>query len=265
MFDMHAHVIYNIDDGAKDRDMTAKMLRLAAETGTRQIAATPHVIEIRRRPSWERIVAAAAELQQMAAQAQLALTVHPGAELEMNWELLELFQQGSRQYCLNGTRYLLVELPALGIPEYADAFWYELELGGIRPILAHPERNPQLMQEPARLLHWMKKGLLTQVNGGSLTGQFGSQVRENAELLVRNRMVCLLGSDAHRAEGRNTDLRQARQRLQAIAGDEAAETICVHNPRKILEDEDLAFEAPDTVKCSRAKEEKGFLRRWFGR
>ena len=43
----------------------------------------------------------------------------------MNWELLpELGATGA--YCLNGGRYLLIELPAAEIPAYADESWYEL-------------------------------------------------------------------------------------------------------------------------------------------
>ena len=44
--------------------------------------------------------------------------LYPGAEVQMNWELLpELGATGA--YCLNGGRYLLVELPAAEIPAYA--------------------------------------------------------------------------------------------------------------------------------------------------
>lgn len=265
MVDLHAHILYGIDDGAKDRAMAEKMLHLAAETGTRHIAATPHVIESKRRPSWENIQKGVAELQQIADACNLELTVYPGAELEMNWELLELFQTRERQYCLNGTRYLLVELPALAIPDYADAFWYELEIEGIVPILAHPERNRPLMQTPERLLCWLKNGLLTQMNGGSLLGQFGATVQESAELLLRNRMVHLLGSDGHRAEGRDTNLRRARQRLTELAGDEVAQAICANNPQAVLADEELAVKLPDKTDFRIHRTEQSLWQRLFGK
>lgn len=69
----------------------------------------------------------------MCAEAQIDIMLYPGAEVQMNWELLpELGATGA--YCLNGGRYLLVELPAAEIPAYADEFWYELELKGITPV-----------------------------------------------------------------------------------------------------------------------------------
>lgn len=264
MVDLHSHILYGLDDGAKDRTMAENMIELAAKTGTRQIAATPHVIENNRRPSWESIKKGVAELQQIADERALDLQVYPGAELEMNWELLELFQSGSRDYCLNGTRYLLVELPALSIPDYADDFWYELQIGGIVPVLAHPERNQPLMQTPERLLNWMKTGLLSQINGGSLTGQFGAKVQESAELLLRNRMVHLIGSDGHRAEGRDTNLSKARRRLTELVGEEIAQAICTEHPRNVLADEVLVFEVPDQIDFRIHRKEKSLWKRLFG-
>ena len=42
MVDIHSHVIWGVDDGARSREESIAMLRLAAETGTTDIVATPH-------------------------------------------------------------------------------------------------------------------------------------------------------------------------------------------------------------------------------
>lgn len=79
----------------------------------------------------------------------------------------ELAVNGS--YCLNGeafgkqaVTYMLVELPMHFLTQYADDFWYELRLKGVAPILAHPERYPELMAHTERLLKWCREGLLLQ-------------------------------------------------------------------------------------------------------
>ena len=41
--DIHSHILYGIDDGAKTLEESLAMLRLAAEAGTTDIVATPHV------------------------------------------------------------------------------------------------------------------------------------------------------------------------------------------------------------------------------
>ena len=40
--DIHTHILPGVDDGAKDIDMTSKMLQIAYEQGVRSIIATPH-------------------------------------------------------------------------------------------------------------------------------------------------------------------------------------------------------------------------------
>ena len=42
MVDLHSHVIYGIDDGAKSREMAVSMLKLAELGGTSKLICTPH-------------------------------------------------------------------------------------------------------------------------------------------------------------------------------------------------------------------------------
>ena len=199
LLDTHTHILWNIDDGSKNQCMSLQMLEIAARSGTKAIFATPHVIERANKPSWEEIKEKTQQLRQLCAEAQIDIMLYPGAEVQMNWELLpELGATGA--YCLNGGRYLLVELPAAEIPAYADEFWYELELKGIMPILAHPERYQQLRENPDLLLLWRRRGMLMQCNSGSFTGMFGSSVCENAKVLLANGLVDLLGSDGRRTQ-----------------------------------------------------------------
>ena len=42
MVDIHSHVLYGVDDGARTMEDSLAMLRMAAEHGTTDIVATPH-------------------------------------------------------------------------------------------------------------------------------------------------------------------------------------------------------------------------------
>lgn len=42
MIDIHSHILPNIDDGAKDKEMSLEMARLYIENGYREMIATPH-------------------------------------------------------------------------------------------------------------------------------------------------------------------------------------------------------------------------------
>ena len=158
MIDIHSHIIPAVDDGCKDEAMALKMLRKAAASGTRAIFATSHVLSAGEHPSWEKLQAGVEWLRGACRDNDIDLQIYSGAEVFMDWELLdELAVNGS--YCLNGeafgkqaVTYMLVELPMHFLPQYADDFWYELRLKGVVPILAHPERYPELMAKTERLL-----------------------------------------------------------------------------------------------------------------
>ena len=263
MYDLHSHIIYGVDDGSPDAACSRALLKIAESCGTRHIVATPHVIEINNCPSWQRINAGVSELRTMAAEEGLALEIHPGAEIEMNWDILELFSEDSRDYCLGGSHYLLVELPAMSIPSYAENFWYELQLKGIYPVLAHPERHQGLMEHPERLLKWLRSGILTQINGGSIIGLFGEKVRKNAELLLKNEVACFIGSDAHRVKGRNTDLAPVQRRLVELIGSEKAELLCETNPQRLLADEVITLKVPQQLRYPE-KKKQSFWSKLFG-
>ena len=243
MIDIHSHVLWQLDDGSQSLAMSKKMLELAWEHGTQAMVFTPHVIEGQEKPSWKQIQEKTWQLQEWLRQEKSELQVFPGAEVQMNWELLpELAEQGA--YCIDGGKYILIELPMDEIPVYADSFWYELELKGIQPILAHPERYMRLMRHKEIIYKWRERGLLFQCNAGSFVGNFGKQALTNAKFLLDADMVDLIGSDAHRDQVRNPDMSQAAKVIEEWAGAQRLRQITVENPLLLLEGKKIAVREP---------------------
>lgn len=268
MLDIHTHILWGLDDGAPDLDTSLGLAKIAAENGTTDLFATPHVLASDAQISWETITARTAELNTRIKTQGIELTVYPGAELEMNWDMLDLVKEGQRDYCLAGSDYILVELPFQLIPSYADEFIYQMQLRGKIPIIAHPARHEKLMAHPEILLAWLDKGVLLQCNGGSLTGYFGGAVQENAQRLLANNLVHFIGSDAHKLEGRNTNLTTVRAEIQKLAGQETAETLLQTNPQKILDKKIIVPTIADDVR-TQVKNQKnkkfGFWHRLFSK
>ena len=266
MYDIHSHIIYGVDDGSPDAETSRTLLEMAYNTGTQTIVATPHVIETHDHPSWQLIQEKVNELKGFATEQSLALEILPGAEVMLSLDILSIYDEAPHAYCLNGTRYALVELPMLEVPYYAEDAFYELQLRGLTPILAHPERYHDLFASSAnrlRLLEWCNKGVLLQCNGGSLLGKFGHRAQHNAELLLHNKMISFIGSDAHRVKARNTDLAAERARLVELCGKEYAEEICIYNPKSILANEVLYADVPKKLEPLPEKK-KSFWQKLFG-
>ena len=267
MIDLHSHIIPAVDDGCKNEAMSLAMLRKAAASGTKAIFATSHVLSAGEHPSWETLKAGVEKLRTVCKDNDIDLDIYSGTEVFMDWELLdELAVNGS--YCLNGERfgqqavtYILVELPMHFIPQYADDFWYELRLKGVVPILAHPERYPELMANTEKLLAWRREGLLLQCNAGSFAGRFGEAAEKAAKLLLKNHLVDFIGSDAHRDVGRDTDMREGASVIREVAGEEELKRISEENPRKVIQGEAIEIVKPKQLI---KEKKKGFWGRLFG-
>lgn len=233
MYDLHSHILPNIDDGAKNMDMSLAMLRTAANYGTTGIVATPHVIEGEWLPTWDKILIECDRLQRAAQSASIDIRIFPGGEVAIYHDILELLK-GPGAYCINGGRYLLVELPATEIPSFVEEFFFILQARGITPVLAHPERHPQISKNPEILAKWIRRGVLAQLNGSSITGLMGERAMATAELLLTNHMVHAIGSDAHSARKRNTNLTSAVGKITALIGVQQAQQLLVNNPDNII-------------------------------
>ena len=269
--DIHSHIIPGVDDGSPDLETSLGLLRMAAENGTTDIIATPHVIDVSTTLTWDAIRRYVEALQKEADDRGIPIKIHPGAETELNWDLLELIRQDHSAFCLAGSRYLLMEMPSLMLPPHLEEMIYELQLLDIVPVLAHPERQMQLMEQPQKLLDLLHRGCVAQSNGGSLTGVFGPKVHNNVHRLLNRNMIAFMGSDAHNLRHRNTDLKGAREKLEQHWGAETATELLETRPLHILQNKALPPELyADRLPRTFADEggekpkKKGFFAKLFG-
>ena len=270
--DIHSHIIPGVDDGSRDMETSIALLQMAAESGTTDIIATPHVIDVSTTLTWDAIRRHVETLQKEADAREIPIRIYPGAETELNWDLLELMRKEPGAFCLAGSRYCLMEMPSLMLPPHLEEMVYELQLLDIVPVLAHPERQMQLMEKPEKLLDLLKKGCIAQSNGGSLTGVFGPKVHDNVHRLLNRDMIGFIGSDAHNLRYRNTDLKAAREKLINHWGDDRARELLEERPRHILENKELPPElymdrlSSAFVQGKSSKpEKKGFFAKLFGK
>jgi protein-tyrosine phosphatase len=260
MIDLHSHILPGIDDGAKTIEDSVEMARIAVENGTTVIAATPHVIEGKWLPEWSVIKRLCAELSSELKRENIALTIVPGAEVALNMDILDKIK-GPGPYCINGGRYMLVELPATHIPQYVNEFFFTLQARGINPILAHPERHPEIARNPEVIVEWVSKGILMQVNGPSLVRKMGDRAMKTAEVLLNSNLVHFFGSDTHGPKSRTPRLTDAVEKSIALVGEEKNRQILFANPLNIINSEDIII--ADVQKITVMKK-PGLLKRILG-
>ena len=246
MIDLHHHLLFGVDDGSPDIETSVSMVQMAAVDGITHIVATPHAngqFRYNRAAHEER-------LQQLrdALPADLAARMHLGlgCDFHIDFDNLERVASSPREFTINRTEYLLIELPDTTIPPRMDQILYDLRLKGLTPILTHPERNGALQRSLAPLRPWLRADLLVQVTAGSLLGRFGGNAEELAWLLVEQNWVTVIASDAHNLTRRPPAMREAYDAVACRLGQETAERLCVTNPLAIYQGKPLP-EQPERV------------------
>jgi tRNA (guanine-N1)-methyltransferase len=127
----------------------------------------------------------------------IPIRVLHGAELDLSL-LWQVPPEDLRRLTIAQTgRYLLLETPYRGWPMALATTVRSLVHSGVTPLLAHPERNPEVQDRPDRVRELVDAGALVQVTASSLAGELNRAVQHAADQLVELGLVHVLASDAH--------------------------------------------------------------------
>lgn len=242
MIDLHTHILPGLDDGAQSMAESLGMARIAVADGIHTVVATPH-FNPDAKFGWAEVLAAVDAVRQALTEAQVALRVLPGAELMISPEIPQ-FVGKDGAYTINGSRYVLVELPLQQYPLYTEHVLFELQLKGLTPILAHPERNSRIQGNLDILGRMVQRGALVQVTTSSLLGDFGGRMRQAAEAILNHRMGHIIASDAHSPEQRPPALAAARSRAARVVGEDRATALVSTDPARVIADQLVPMPEP---------------------
>ncbi len=262
MIDCHNHTLPGIDDGAHDMDMALDMARCAVENGIGTILCTPHHLNGVFSNTRQAVLKAVMALRTSLAEADIPVQLLPGSELHLVPELPSRILEGEAVTYADRGRSALVELPKAAIPTGAETILEQLLYHDITPVLAHPERNSELLRTPYRLLDWVSWGCKAQLTAQSCTGEFGVAIQDQCRRWCEQGLVHLIASDAHRPYGRAPKLTDGIAQLRKWVGEPAAAIIAETNPGRLIHGEPLL--AVDPIP-NKSPPMRNLFRRWLGR
>jgi protein-tyrosine phosphatase len=135
----------------------------------------------------------------------------------------------------SGSNYVvLLEIPHSHIHTGMRHMIQWLMQRNIRPLIAHPERNKDILRRLDKVQPLIDAGCLFQVTSGSIAGRFGSTARDRARQLLEMGVVTVLATDAHNIKRRPPSLDEGRDAAAVIIGAEMANRLVVDNPWKIV-------------------------------
>ncbi len=217
--DFHVHVLPDLDDGSKNVWQSIEMLKLSGAAGIRTVVATPHF-----RP-WETQVADFLRKRKKAKQTLESAVAKTAANQDIPKLLCGAecsYIKGMSRYprleelCLEGTNYLLLELPN---GKWSDEMFEELYRlnmhRGLRLMIAHPNRYEQEIRRLDAIGIFFEIDCLFQLNAGPLA----RWVKRKWNLsLLSSPVPCVLGSDMHSEMPEEQSIRQAGEIIERKLG-----------------------------------------------
>jgi len=244
MIDLHVHILPGLDDGPESWDKALEMCRVAREDGIQTICATSHIMPGIYDNDRSKILGSVNSLRDRLGEEGLNIKIVPGAEVYISEGLMEGIESERLLTINDMSRYLLLEFSLQSVPPQARDIILKLKLKGITPILAHPERNQNVIKDPDLVYDLVIGGALVQANAGSLLGKFGRDVMETARKLLRRNLVHVIASDAHSPHGRPPVLSEGLRVAARWIGSEEAIKLVTENPRRIIDGETIDVREP---------------------
>jgi len=223
-WDLHTHILPEMDDGARDVDESLAILSEQIRQGCQGLIATPHYypqetirqFAVRRGRAWT-VLKAALQAKRPDWQDKILLGAeaawHPGLCADPDLEML----------CLGHSRYLLLEMP---FQQWTPAILRDvrtiLNIRGITPVIAHLERffGYTSADSIERLLDMY---VIVQMNAGALLSR---SLRRQAFRMVKTGIAQVISSDTHNMASRRPDIEYGIQALKdAGLGDQAQEIL----------------------------------------
>lgn len=231
--DLHCHLLPKMDDGARDVENSLKLIEAAYESGIKQIMLTSH-FDCEKSGIQNYVEKREKALNEVS---ECLLKKHPdwtdlrlklGAEVNYSPSLV---QYDLKPLCMEGTAYLLMELPSDNLPAYFDSTIQKMIMRGIIPIIAHVERYRYIIQNPVMLCDWIDDGIIIQMNAESF-------LKKNKNLnlyfnLVKWNLVHVIASDAHSLHRRPVNLNDGLEAINKKLGAQCWE--------RLIENSNLIF------------------------
>lgn len=234
LVDVHNHVLFGVDDGARSVAESLQMLDGLAQLGYTDIAVSPHFDASAAEPGLTRQVTILSAIN--AARPDDALPrVFPGAEIQLDERFLDpMFERLFPPISGQGSTYLVeLGMHPGSVPSRLEDIVFRLTARGLTLVLAHPERMADMQRDTARLVELRRAGMLLQLDVMALEGRYGGKAQSCARGLLERRGYDLIASDIHKPD----DIELLRRSLLTLYDNyrDSFERLASIVPRLLLE------------------------------
>ncbi len=235
--DFHSHILPGFDDGAANTDTALKMINMSMDMGVDHIVSTSHCYPYSDRDIAEFLderAEAFSRLREAAEQSGTRLPeIRLGSEVHLTCDLTRL--KFIKSLCVEGTKYMLLEMPSSNWTDNVIDIVYKLTISGVKPIIAHMERNLGQKKELVEAL--CDLDVLIQINASS----FGApQFKKYIDRMFGQSLIHIIGTDMHNLDTRRPDMNKAEKYIRRRYGDECWSYL-MNNAETVLSGRELSY------------------------
>ena len=238
MIDIHSHILFGIDDGAKTLEESINIIKKAIDNGYKEIILTPHYREIQNFTCNNRDkYKVFNKLQEEVEKQHLPIKLYLGNEITIDEDIF-YYLNTEEVISLNDSRYLLLELPFQCEYKNLNDVLEELLEKGYIPIIAHPERY-EYYNDLTDFERLLKKGVLFQGNISSLYGKYGLKAKTTLEEMLKKNMIHFMASDIHTENQTSYDrVSDAIKKVELLTRSTSiANDLFINNAHKVINNE----------------------------
>ncbi len=241
--DTHVHLLAGLDDGPPTADVALAMCRMLVTEGARHATALAHQNPGYPANTADHLRSAAAALAATLGVKKIPLSVYPTGEVMLSANTLDEWRSGMLMSVGDHKQWLLVEMPYSGFLD-AMPLAEALKPEGVRLIIAHAERYPELLDDLALAQKWIEAGCLLQVTAHALAEPWEQNFELALKRWAKGGFIHLLGSDGHGIDRRRPVLALGFGRLAKWVGRSRAEQIAGVWGTAVLQGNPVTVPAP---------------------
>lgn len=195
--DIHNHLLPGVDDGFQNPQDSVKALTLMAESGCREFVFTPHMNpDVYPDVTEERHREVYASFREMIP-STLGITTALAAEYMIVNGFEARVTSRADELLTYPDGSILVEMSYYFRSQNLEQTLFELNMAGIRPVLAHPERYLYMADRLSDFDKLADMGCRFQLNMMSLTGAYGPNSIRILDYLLGRKMYSFMATDLH--------------------------------------------------------------------
>jgi len=200
--DIHSHILFGIDDGAKTIEESEFLMKSLKELGFKNVITTPHTLKDVWNNTSETITSKYHQVKELLPELSEKLNLRVASEYLMDDSFARLFE--SEKLLTLKDNYVLVEMSYLNAPLQLYDIIFDLQVAGYKPVLAHPERYLFYHKNFDEYKKLKNAGCFFQINLLSTVGYYGESVAKVTDRLLSDAVVDFAGSDVHHLQHLNS-------------------------------------------------------------